>query len=65
MRNWSVATDELKKHPLQYKRWQIEQQINFGLQGDKLDRDEVAKHLPYLRLDPDKKQFIQFLLDSA
>lgn len=62
MNNWSVDLRQLKKHKKQYDIWKIEQMINFGLGKDKLDQKKVKKYWPYLKLDPHKKRFIEFLL---
>jgi len=65
MYNWSVNEEELKKHPRQYKRWRLEQLINFGLDGEKIPAAELQKHLPYLHLDPSRRRFLTLLLDGS
>ena len=55
MYNWS--TDEKrfkKKNPQKYQLWRLEQLINYGLDGEKLDREEVKKAWPSIKgnLDP-------------
>lgn len=62
MYNWSVDLKELKKDKRQYKIWRLEQIINFGLGGEKIDKVELKKFWPFLRLDPNKKRFLSFLL---
>jgi len=41
MYHWSVDVEHLKKFPEQYRIWQLEQLINFGLRGEKLNRAEL------------------------
>lgn len=65
MYNWSVNEEELKKHPQQYKRWQLEQLINFGLDGEKIPAAELQEHLPHLHIDPWRRKFLALLLDGS
>ncbi len=62
MHNWSVDTETLKKDKQQYKIWQLEQLINFGLGKEKINKDELKKYWPFLYLDPNKKKFLFSLL---
>ena len=65
MINWSTDEKEFKrKHPQEYKLWRLTQLINYGLDGEKLDRKEVKKVWPEIkdRLDPYKARLIEFLL---
>ena len=64
MRNWSVDIAHFNKKSLQYRRWRLEQLINYGLDGEKLGRKELKENLPYLVIDPNKKRFLQFLLQN-
>lgn len=65
MINWS--TDEKKfrrENPEEYKLWRITQLINYGLDGEKLDKDEVVKAWPKIkdRLDPDSRKVVEFFI---
>ena len=65
MINWS--TDEKrfkKKYPKEYKLWRLTQLINYGLDGEKLDKKEVKKVWPKIKenLDPYKKRALEYLL---
>ncbi len=64
MYNWSVDTRQLNKNSDQYILWKLEQLINYGLDGEKLDREEVRRFWPQLkdRLDPYKKRALEYLL---
>lgn len=50
--------------PKQYKLWQLEQRLSYGLDGEKLDKKEVIANWDFLkkRLDPKRRQLIEFLL---
>lgn len=65
MYNWSTDEEKFKKeNPKKYKLWRITQLINYGLDGEKLDREEVKKAWPKIKdqLDPYKRRAIEFLL---
>ncbi len=62
MYNWS-GTDP-SKFPTQEKReiWELEQLINFGLNGQKISRSKLKRHWSKLDLDPTKKKWLSWLL---
>lgn len=62
MYNWNTSTVELKKHPRQYTIWKLEQLINYGLDGKKLDRKQLKKYWSKLNIDPKKRNVLSFLL---
>jgi len=64
MYNWNTNTAGLKKDPEDHKIWKLEQAINFGLNGKKLDKKEVKKYVSKLTLDPFRGKFIQLLLNG-
>jgi hypothetical protein len=64
MRNWSVDTKFLAKYPQKYTLWKLEQLINFGLGRGKLNKLQLRKYLPKLTIDPQKRKYLQFLLDA-
>ncbi|EKD64856.1 MAG: hypothetical protein ACD_50C00283G0001 [uncultured bacterium] len=64
MYNWSSDIIQLKKNPEKYKIWRMVQQINYGLDGEKLDKDEVKKAWANIeeKLDPYKKRALEYLI---
>jgi hypothetical protein len=65
MYNWSVDEKRFKKSdPEGYRLWRLTQLINYGLDGEKLDREEIAAAWPKIRnrLDPYKARYLEFLL---
>lgn len=63
MYNWSVDEKKFKKEdPKGYRIWRLEQMINYGLGGEKLDGKLVRKHWKKLFMDSLTKQYLQFLL---
>lgn len=63
MKNWSVDEKKFKKaDPEGYEIWRLEQLINFGLDGEKLNTAKVKKYWNQLSLDPAAKNYLSFLL---
>ena len=65
MYNWSTDEETFKRiNPQKYKLWKLEQLINYGLDEEKLDKEEVKKAWPKIEdnLDPYKKRAIEYLL---
>lgn len=63
MYNWSTDTKELSKYPEKYAIWKLEQLINFGLNGQKLNLMQLKKYFPKLNIDPQKRNYLKFLLN--
>ena len=65
MYNWGVDEARFKKeNPKEYRLWRLVQLINYGLDGEKLNREEVRAVWPEIknRLDPNTKVFLEYLL---
>lgn len=64
MYNWSVDEESMKKFPKKYKLWRLEQMISYGLDGDKLDKNEIIANWSYLknRIEPQRLKFIKYLI---
>lgn len=65
MYNWSTDEKKFKKeNPEGYRLWRLTQLINYGLDGEKLDRKELKKDWPKIKdnLDPYARRAIEFLL---
>lgn len=62
--NWSSQEQKDKKilRSDKYRIWQLEQSINFGLNGEKLEKKELKKYWSQLALDPNKKLLLSHLL---
>lgn len=64
MYNWSTDITEFKKDKNQYAIWRLEQMVNFGLDGKKINREEIKKYWKILNLDHNKKKYLKILLWS-
>lgn len=62
MYNWSVDTSHLKKDKKAYEIWKLEQMINFGLNGKKLNRKQLLKYWEKLKIDPARRKLLSFWL---
>jgi len=56
---------QLKKDKRQHTIWRLEQMVNFGLDGGKLNASELKKNWLKLHIDPKKKSFLFQLLWPA
>lgn len=63
MYNWSIDAKKFKKEdPEGYKIWKVEQMINYGLNGEKIDEGLVRKYWKKLFMDTITKDYLEFLL---
>ncbi len=62
MYNWSIDTKRLKKDKEKYKIWKLEQMINYGLGGKKLDKKILARYIDKIAIDPNKKGFLKMIV---
>lgn len=62
MKNWSTDEKSLEQDPEKYTIWQLEQMVNFGLDGKKLNKAKLLQYWDKLNLDPDKKSYLHTLL---
>lgn len=62
MYNWNVDIKKWKKSDPRFIIWKLNQLINFGLGGEKLDLKLVKKYWNKLSLDPKREKFLKFLI---
>jgi len=65
MRNWTVDTSKFDKKSPVYIKWKLEQLINFGLDDEKIKRNELKEYLSKLSIDPSKRQYLEYILHNA
>lgn len=61
MYNWSTDTTKFKSAE-QKTIWELEQMVNFGLAGSRLNKEKLKKYWNKLNLDPDRKRFLEFII---
>jgi len=65
MYNWSIDEKQFKKaDPKGYEIWKLEQAINYGQAGEKLNENLVKKYWPLIKnkIDPYYRDFLELLL---
>lgn len=62
MYNWSTDEKELKKDPENYKIWRLEQLANFGLNGEKINLEDLKKYWDKIKIDPARRKFLSAIL---
>ena len=65
MINWSTDEESFKKNdPKGFEIWRQTQLINYGLDGEKLDKKMLKLNWSKIkeRLDPQKATYLEFLL---
>jgi len=61
MYNWNTPVKQISKSK-QSTIWKLNQHINFGLNGKKLNFGLVRKYWSALTIDPKRKQLLSYLL---
>lgn len=62
-KHWSVDEERFKaRNPEGYRRWQIEQRVNLSVGRWKLNRAELKRLWPKLKLDADMQNILAFYL---
>jgi len=66
MYNWSHIDEAAMKRadPEKYRLWRLTQLINYGLDGEKLDEEEVKAAWPKIKseIDPYRRRALEYLL---
>ena len=63
MYNWSIDEKAFKKaDPEGYEKWRLEQMINWGLGGEKLDEAKLRKYWDSLFMDTITPKYLEYLL---
>ncbi len=59
---WDYSKKAYKKQAKADPRWQLERAICYGLEGKKLNKVLLKKHLHELKIPEDRKAFLELLL---
>lgn len=62
MYNWNTKLSGWNKKSSSFQIWKLNQLINFGLNGEKLNLKLAKKLWPKLDLDPHRKKFLSLIL---
>ena len=64
MYNWSIDEQKLKKNKERYIIWRLEQMVNFGLAGGKINKSDLKKYWRKIDIDPNRRKFLSLLLGA-
>ena len=64
MHNWSVDEKKLSKNPEKYAIWKLEQMVNFGLDGGKIDQKKLRKYWDRIEIDPSRRKFLNLIING-
>lgn len=64
MYNWSIQDEGLKKNKEKYTIWKLEQLVDFGLDGQKIDKNELKEYWSKINIDPARRRFFEILLNE-
>ncbi|KKT28319.1 hypothetical protein A3G55_02515 [Candidatus Giovannonibacteria bacterium RIFCSPLOWO2_12_FULL_44_25] len=62
MHNWDYDKKAYEKQKRADPIWHLERLINYGLDGEKIDREALKQYLPRLRIPEDRRVFFELLL---
>src|SRR3989344_1239183 len=64
MHNWSTDTSKLKRNNEQYIIWKLTQMINYGLDGEKLEKKILIRYWGQIKdnIDPYKRRVLEYLI---
>lgn len=63
MYNWSTDENEFKNEENK-EIWRLEQLVNFGLNGGKIDKKKLRLYWDRLALDPHRRKFLALVLNG-
>ena len=59
---WDYGKKEYEKQAKADPVWALERQINYGLNGKKINRKLLEKHLKDLKIPENRRAFLELLL---
>lgn len=62
MYNWNTDISSFDKKSPEYTIWKLNQLINYGLNGEKINFDLARKYWRKLSLDLERKKFLKALI---
>lgn len=59
---WDYKKSEYKKQAEKDPIWHLERLINYGLNGEKINKALLEKYLPQLKIPQNRRDFLELLL---
>lgn len=63
-KHWSVDETSLSADSHAHAIWRLEQRINWGIGGERINADELRKHWDEIDIDPRKRRALQLALSA-
>lgn len=59
---WDYKDDQYKKQAAADPVWKLERMINYGLNGEKLNKKLLVKHFDEIKIPEERRSFLKLLL---
>lgn len=59
---WDYTKTEYDKQAAADPKWHLERLINYGLNGEKLNRRLLERYLPELKIPANRREFLELIL---
>lgn len=59
---WDYQKSEYDKQAKADPIWHLERLINYGLDGEKINKEMLKKYLPQLKIPQNRRDFLELLL---
>jgi len=59
---WDYTKEEYKKQAQADPLWHLERLVNYGLNGERIDKELLKKYLPVMKISPDRRAFLELFL---
>lgn len=59
---WDYYQTDYEKQAKADEKWRLERLINYGLRGNKLNKEILGKYLPELNITEDQRAFLELIL---
>ena len=65
MYNWSTDEKKVSENSARFAAWRLEQIINFGLNGEKINEAELRRYWGEIDIDPARRRLLEILLNES
>ena len=59
---WDYTNEEYQKQATADQAWRLERMINYGTDGEKIDRKLLERYLPQLHIPDNRRAFLELLV---
>jgi hypothetical protein len=65
MYNWDIDEEKLRQKKESYEIWKMEQILNYGAGGEKINEKELRERWLDLEIDPMRRSFLSLALNGS